>query len=542
VQPLRADEASVIVFRDSHEVVDGCSAIERLRLELSDAGAAEPRALFAAAEVECAFADLDHAQAEQAASITDAAAAAWLQREQGPAEATRSLVEALQPPAQLERRIPEGFAYYALAPKSYAELARAHAGRDRRALVVGIRSIGVSLSAVVAAELRRLGSDVVRFSVRPTGHPWARQLSLTPREVAHVARHPGADVLVVDEGPGLSGSTFLAVGEALIAAGVAADRITFLCSHEFDPAQLRAEGAAARYARFAIRAVPAWQPPTRTRSLAGGSWRSLRCPNAARYPACWSNLERVKYRTEDKRTLVKFEGFGAYADASWRRAVVLAEGHWSPRVRRSEPGYFGYEWVDGRLPEASDRGWLLPRLAEYLTFRSRALSHSGATVAPLEQMLRVNAAEAFGVELPGSVHLDVARPIEPDARLAPHEWVIGADAELRKTDSADHANDHLMPGAADVAWDLAGVIVEWELDRAERRWFLQQYRTRSGDDAAARLPAYLAAYSAFRLGFAGMARDASPRAERARWVSRERVYRRCLRRALSELNVDVRMR
>jgi hypothetical protein len=135
--------------------------------------------------------------------------------------------------------------------------------------------------------------------------------------------------------------------------------------------------------------------------------------------------------------------------------------------------------------------------------------------------------------------LELVRPIEPDARLSPHEWVIGAERRVVKTDSADHASDHLMPGPADVAWDLAGTIVEWDLDQSQRRSFLQQYRARSGDAAEARVPAYVAAYSAFRLGFAAMARDASPRTERARWVSRERVYRRCLRRALLELGVAV---
>jgi hypothetical protein len=529
----------VIVFRDHRELVTGQSALRALAFELSRADATEPRALFAAAELECALADLGHPQVVDAAAVTEAAAAAWLLCEPAPVERWRSLVEGLRVPGELERRIPEGFAYYALAPESYAALARAQANPGRPVIVIGIRSIGVGLSAVVAAELRRLGRDVARYTVRPQGHPWARRLSLTAREIPHLSRHPGADVFVVDEGPGLSGSTFLAVGEALVAMGVAAERITLFASHAFDPAQLRAEDASSRYARFAVRAVPAWEPPSQTRSLAAGQWRALRYPNTARYPACWSNLERVKYLTADRRTLVKFEGYGGYGDASFRRAVVMGDGGWSPRVRRFAPGYFGYDWVAGRVPERSDRAWLLPRLAEYLVFRSRALSHPGAEPSPLEHMLRVNVSEAFGVELPARLTLDVARPIEPDARLAPHEWVIGRDDRLVKTDSADHASDHCLPGPVDVGWDLAGAIVEWDLDGGERRSFMEQYRSRSGDDASARLPAYLAAYAAFRMGFAAMARTASPRAESARWASRERVYRRRLRRALSELHIGV---
>ena len=46
-----------------------------------------------------------------------------------------------------------------------------------------------------------------------------------------------------------------------------------------------------------------------------------------------------------------------------------------------------------------------------------------------------------------------------------------------KVDAAAHGDDHGFPGPVDVAWDLAGAVVEWELGGAAR--YLDPFR-RSG--------------------------------------------------------------
>jgi len=96
--------------------------------------------------------------------------------------------------------------------------------------------------------------------------------------------------------------------------------------------------------------------------------------------------------------------------------------------------------------------------------------------------------------------------------MHPHEWVRAADGaadrKTWKTDAASHGDDHFFPGPTDIAWDLAGAIVEWELDAAASAFLLAEYRRRSGDDAEARLPGYLLAYALFQLGYAEMAADA----------------------------------
>jgi hypothetical protein len=151
-------------------------------------------------------------------------------------------------------------------------------------------------------------------------------------------------------------------------------------------------------------------------------------------------------------------------------------------------------------------------------------------------MTRVNLREALDLDLPPQFQLDLVTPVEPDGRLSPHEWITDETRWL-KTDSADHAADHLFPGCADVAWDLAGAMIEWQLDAAQTGALLREYRTLSGDDVSARLPSYVVAYASFRVAYASFAGQGTDPDERERWRLLDRGYRRQLRAALHELAV-----
>jgi hypothetical protein len=526
----------VLLYRDSSIMISGAT----IRAELA-AALARPEplsALLVAADIECALADIGLAT-ELCVGLTEDLAEAWLSSGAEPLARAREQARALVLPARLKRRVPEGYAYYALDPASFVALARAHAGGSgRRTLVLGVRSIGVSLSAVVLAELRRLGVAASRMTVRPTGHPWQRQLvwSGSDRDQLLPFLESG-DFLVVDEGPGLSGSTFLAVGEALLELGVPAARITFLCSHPPDAGRLIAPDAARRWARFAWRAARAWSAPERAYDISGGVWRAQRHAGESEWPACWPQLERVKYLTENGERLVKFSGLGASGAAVKRRAESLADAGWSPRVSDAEPGFLAYDWARGRPARLSlDRERVLPELARYLAVRSRAFVGAAADVATLEEMTRINVGEALQLELPAQFRLVLVNPVEPDGRLLPHEWITDETRWL-KTDSADHASDHLMPGSADVAWDVAGAVVEWQLDRAQTDAFVRAYRTLSGDDVRARLQSYVVTYACFRVAYASFAGQGTALAERERWRVSEQGYRERLRGALRELSV-----
>jgi hypothetical protein len=73
-------------------------------------------------------------------------------------------------PATVRPKVPEGYAYYALYPETYLAAAERWA-RDtdggRAVVVVGVRSIGASLAAVVAATLEGAGVAVSSLTLRP---------------------------------------------------------------------------------------------------------------------------------------------------------------------------------------------------------------------------------------------------------------------------------------------------------------------------------------------------------------------------------------
>jgi hypothetical protein len=112
-------------------------------------------------------------------------------------------------PDGIEARRAEGYAFYALYPEAYLAAARAAPRWPRR--VIGIRSIGAGLAAAVAAAT----GAPLPATVRPRGDPFRRRLDVAPGLVAEWVAGGTARVAIVDEGPGMSGSSFGAVADRL---------------------------------------------------------------------------------------------------------------------------------------------------------------------------------------------------------------------------------------------------------------------------------------------------------------------------------------
>jgi hypothetical protein len=412
--------------------------------------------------------------------------------------------------------VPEGFAYYALYPEMYRLAARRfwEDARPPRAVVIGIRSIGATLGEVVAATLRSCGCEVESCTVRPRGHPWNRELTLAPELERRWCALRAAHFAVVDEGPGLSGSSFACVAECLSTLGIPDDRIVLFPAWDPDPSALLSETARRRWPRHRkyLSRFEDMNLFPGARDLSAGNWRALLFTNERDYPAVQPQHERRKYLRDG--TLYKFAGLGRYGVATLHRACRLASAGFAPAVEGLENGFLATRWCPGRplSARAVDSG-LLEMMARYLAFRRAEFPAD--TAADLTEMIRINAAEALGPQCLERLAA-LRRPDAPacaiDGRMLPHEW-LHTPAGWVKTDATDHHDDHFYPGPQDIACDLAAAMIEFELTRAQSARLISEYTALSGDRTIlARLSFHRLGWLAFRLGYTGMAAAALPSA------------------------------
>jgi hypothetical protein len=216
-------------------------------------------------------------------------------------------------------------------------------------------------------------------------------------------------------------------------------------------------------------------------------------------------MERAKYlaTTGQELRLFKFAGFGHYGDRVFERERQMAAAGFAPMPRRESSGFVSYPWLDGRPMTASDLSCsVITRLAEYCVFRAKALPSSSADIRSLQQMAQHNLRQ-LGFDLPVSLKLEC--PVTADGRMQPHEWMLSSDGKLLKADCGSHGDDHFYPGPIDIAWDLAGAIVEWRMNAVQSAELLDVYRRASGDDPHARITDYIRAYAVFRCAYCKMA-------------------------------------
>jgi hypothetical protein len=505
------------VFRDGRKTVNGRSMLEKLLRALDDLSldhSSNERilcALVLAGQFESALADIGCSGLPTIQRATDFLADLLLRSDVRSVEAAaiKPRITGIHVPEQLTISPPEGFAYYALHPCDFARLAESVPPPSGRAAVIGIRSIGTTLSAVVSASLRHQGQAAERITVRPAGHPYNRVTEFSPDQCDWICRQLDQDVhfLVVDEGPGRSGSSFLSVAEGLMKAGVRSERITLLGSRPVDPSALCADEAATRWSQFHFLS-PVMQTYERFKNdfyVGGGEWRNFLHSNS-NWPESWPQMERLKFLSADRTCLFKFEGFGQFGRNVLERASVLSQAGLGPHAEDAGDGIISYSVIQGARPTSSDiSSELLQHIAEYCAFRAREFSWHEPVSSQLGEMTQFNLQSQFGSAADFSPELlQTANPVLVDGRMQPHEWVL-RNQKLIKVDATTHGDDHFFPGPTDIAWDLAGTIVEWSLDQSATDFLLQRFQQVSGDDVRSRIDHFVLAYTIFRLGYCSMA-------------------------------------
>ncbi len=463
-------------------------------------------------------------------ALAEAVGLSWSERRicTEPALAAIAAVEACAKGGDLTVKLPEGFAHYALYPETYYEAARSLAGRDLS--VIGIRSIGTTLAGMVAAGA---GARCPQ-TVRPVGHPFDRSLALAEP----LALPRGTEVAIVDEGPGLSGSSITAVATELQAVGIERERVHVFPSHANGPGPQASEAVRSFWKAAQLhlrtfddailtggeRGLVSWvadltgEPVGDLREITGGAWRGTRGWHGDLPPVHpWQEKRKFLLESRSGSWLLRFAGLGRIGLEKLARAEALAEAGFAPKPLGFRHGFIVERWHgDARPldPSGPERRRFLAHLGDYLGFRSRNFASDVATGASSQQlfdMLHVNAEEEFGPErarhltawrpLLARLHAKVSR-IETDNRLHVWEWLILPDGRFLKADAVDHHAAHDLVGCQDIAWDIAGASIEFTLTAGERQDLISRIEQVGGfvvDRAQVRFATRC--YPAFQLGY-----------------------------------------
>ena len=467
-------------------------------------------------------------------------------------------------PESIAPKRAEGFAFYALYPEAYLAAAAA-SGLGPQTRVIGLRSIGLPLAALVATQL----GAAPPLTLRPVGHPFQRELALSP-DLASALDRPAPAHAIVDEGPGLSGSSFGAVADRLEAAGVARAGIHLFPSHagapghaaspahrarwpllarhvvDFDSLALHSPRPAHRLERWVADLTGTATEPLR--DLSGGAWRGLRYADGSTLPPTspWQERRKFLLRGERGGWLLKFAGLGEAGQRKAAMARALAAGGFTPPFAGLRHGFLVEAWRDSALgldQVALAPGALVERVAGYLGFRARHFpGGDGASVETLWEMACHNTAEGLGEDWARRL---ARRPPPPglsrrirncaiDGRMQPWEWLVQPGEPLLKADALDHHATHDLVGCQDIAWDIVGATVELGLEAGPLVAALE--RQAPGGIDPGLIAFYRPCYLAFQLGAATMAAESNAHdpAEAARLRQAAAAYARALRATIGD--------
>lgn len=447
---------------------------------------------------------------------------------------------ALPLPDHVLLKQPEGYAFYALYPESYLQAA---SGLPEDTRVIGIRSIGTGLAALVAA-----AAGASRpVTVRPVGDPFRRIVEVADDLAAKLVDGSASPFAIADEGPGFSGSSFGAVADFLEERGVAPERIHFFPSHgndvgpksdarhrarwrsatrhmvDFDELVLRAANPAHRLENWVADLTGASEEALQ--DLSGGAWRSRHFAEEAEWPPAHVQQERRKFllRAGGDTWLLKFVGLGREGARKLEIARTLHVAGFAPEPAGYRHGFLVERWLPPAKPLGPDgnRSALIERLAAYIGFRAIAFPMErdrGASLSQLLAMARRNTASGLSEDLAPLLDgweaalpalQDRVRPIITDSRLHAWEWLRSPDGQLLKADALDHHAGHDLVGCQDATWDIAGAVIEFDLsneEKAELRRGVERHAQRPVD---ARLLAFSElCYTAFQLGHWTLAAEA----------------------------------
>jgi hypothetical protein len=252
---------------------------------------------------------------------------------------------------------------------------------------------------------------------------------------------------------------------------------------DFDALILHATSPAHRLERWIEDLVGVVDRPLQ--DISAGGWRALHFESEQDWPAANVQQERRKYlaHTASGSWLLKFAGLGRAGLKKLDRARALGMAGFGPEAAGYRHGFLVERWRDDARPlqpAERDRDGVLEQIGRYLGFRAKtfpAEPRSGASLTELLVMARHNAGQALGEGFARRLAGEDARAaalegrvrrVETDNRMQAWEWLWAPDGRQLKTDALDHHDGHDLIGCQDIAWDVAGAAIEFDLSDAQR--------------------------------------------------------------------------
>jgi hypothetical protein len=261
--------------------------------------------------------------------------------------------------------------------------------------------------------------------------------------------------------------------------------------------------------------------------------------------------ERRKFllKAQGGAWLGRFAGLGAEGERKLEIARTLHRSGIVPEPAGLVNGFLLERWHDDARPLGRDEK-PLEELAHYLGLRARLLPvpRPGADLSTLLEMARRNAGLVLGPWAQERLSNWAPRlrslqqravPICSDGRMDRHEWLRLPDGRLLKCDAGDHHAAHDLIGCQDLAWDVAGAVVEFELSDDQTRWVAAAAGRSAGRLVDPELLSFLhQAYLAFRLGQATLSADLCSGADKERWQRQAQRYSAQLEARLRAMEPD----
>lgn len=454
----------------------------------------------------------------------------------------------------LQIKVPEGFEFYTLYPEQYCFAACKWCSHHvsvpprKKAVVIGLRSIGTSLSALVATTLEVVGWETLRFTVRPRGNPFEREANIPDIDLTDIAQ-----VLIVDEGPGISGSSLTAVVQVLLEKSFPLECITLFPGHAGEPGCFASPRVRSIWSSIPKQIVTLDELHWNNRSLpelltskseemfhpavfdgiedlSAGLWRRHAYPNASEWPCICLTFERTKYLCSASGSLAiiwKFIGLGSLNEKCSNSYDLVRRSQVGPTKNLHLPvlglfnGFMALPWIGGRRLLCSDASnpLILGTIAQHIiasSIPSQSEERNAAEITRLGQMLQGNTMESLGERYAHCINrsIGVALNQSPglnygDGHLGPHEWIQTPQGALFKVDNFGHRIDHTIVGTQSILWDIAGATIEWKMNRITSAAFYSIIESAGVAIPPDALTFYRMAYAAFRLGQISLCRTST---------------------------------